>query len=774
MDQFGHQENQGLCLLCAKELKLPQIEGIMKQMGIESDEELENVVKEMTDAMNNMSEEEADTLISDEGNTNTHGEKYESNTQSPNMGLGKIFNLAGNQDVNPDKGNDAKNAEKKTSDKKGANQEPKYKALATFATDLVDKATNGLIDNVVGRERELARVIQIINRRNKNNPVLIGEPGVGKTAIAEALALKISKGDIPFKLKDKRIMLLDLTAMVAGTQFRGQFEARMKALIDDVKAAKNVILVIDELHNIMGAGEAEGAMNAANILKPALARGEVQVIGTTTLKEYRKYIEKDGALERRFQPVYVNEPSVEESIEIVKGIRQHYEEYHKVRISDSICEDAVKMSERYITDRFLPDKAIDVIDEACSKANLRNTVLKELAEFKKKLEENEAETIELERKTSEGGELANVTSPDDQIEIYKKTAELKSEHAQLSEKVKELEEKQYVDLIYDDIANVIETWTGIPLSSISRKEAEKLISFEEDLNGSIIGQDEAVSAVAKAIRRNRSGFRKRYKPSSFIFVGPTGVGKTELAKQLTIRLFGTVDALVRFDMSEFMEKHTVSKLIGSPPGYVGYDEAGQLTEKVRRRPYSVILFDEIEKAHPDVFNMLLQILDDGRLTDSQGRTVNFENTVIIMSSNAGNSLKSTSVGFGESGKEERQTFSMDALKSIFRPEFLNRVDEIVVFNQLSRDSLKKISELMINEVRSECKDRGITLEVSDEAIQWFAVNGYDEKYGARPLRRLIQRKIEDELAEMYLKNELAPGAVLSVSVKDNDILLSRK
>ena len=609
---------------------------------------------------------------------------------------------------------------------------------------------------VIGRDKEIQRVVQILNRRTKNNPCLIGEPGVGKTAIAQGLAIKIANNNVPAKLLNKEVYLLDMTAMIAGTQFRGQFEQRMKSLIDECKSYGNIILVIDEIHNIIGAGDGEHSMNAANILKPSLSSGEIQLIGTTTLKEYRKYIEKDSALERRFQPVFVNEPSISETVEILKGIKVHYEVYHKVRMSDKLLEEAAKMSERYITDRFLPDKAIDVIDEAASRANLRNTVLPLIAGKKKEIAQQNEKLTELEGKEN--------TTEEEQMEIFKETAEIKSSIAMLQSQLAELEEKQYLDLTYEDIAKVVETWTGIPLQKVTEDEAEKLMKLDARLKEHVIGQDEAISVVSKAIRRNRSGFRNHFKPASFIFVGPTGVGKTELVKKLTIELFGTEDALVRLDMSEYMEKHTASKMIGSPPGYVGYDEAGQLTERIRRRPYSVVLFDEIEKAHPDVFNMLLQILDDGRLTDSQGRVVNFENTVIIMTSNAGTSLKGKGIGFAADGKDSAEAHAKDALNQIFKPEFLNRVDEIIVFNTLTKDNLVKIAHIMLKEIIEQCKDRGFTLEIAQDVYCYLAENGYNEKYGARPLRQLIQRKIEDELADLFLLGKITAGSVVRVEL----------
>lgn len=760
IDETGNTVNQGICLVCAKEMGLPQVDSLLDKMGI-SAEDLENINDEMTNVMESLEnggDEDTQQLIEEISNET---EDNPSETHAPdfmqflkNMGFGGMMPPRMRNEETENKNNQK--------EKKSEGKEPgkkKLKFLGQFATNLNDKAKSGLIDTVVGREREIDRVIQILNRRTKNNPVLVGEPGVGKTAIAEALALRIVQGTIPYKLKDKEIYILDLTAMVAGTQFRGQFEARMKGVIDEVKSCGNIILVIDEIHNIMGAGEAEGSMNAANILKPALSRGEIQVVGTTTLKEYRKHIEKDGALERRFQPVFVEEPTVEETIEILKGLRSHYEDYHKVRISDAIIEDAVRMSERYINDRFLPDKAIDVIDEAASRANLGNEVLVQIAEIEK--------NIEINTSTSE-----KVSALDDSdMDKFREIAELKSEKIRLENELEDLKKREYKDIVFNDIANVIENWTGIPVQTVTEDEAKRLLALEERLTGKVIGQDEAVKSISKAIRRNRSGFRKRFKPSSFIFVGPTGVGKTELVKQLTIELFGTTDALVRLDMSEYMEKHTVSKLIGSPPGYVGYDEAGQLTEKIRRRPYSVILLDEIEKAHEDVFNMLLQILDDGRLTDSQGRTVNFENTVIIMTSNAGTSLKSASIGFNSDKQQANKDSVNDALKKIFRPEFLNRVDDIVIFNSLEQESIRKITSLMLRDVISEAEEKGIKLSVSDEAIVYLAEKGFDEKYGARPLRRLIQKEIEDELAELFLRDEIKQGSVVNADIKNGGLKL---
>jgi ATP-dependent Clp protease ATP-binding subunit ClpA len=727
----GKTETVGVCLPCAKKMGLPVIDQLMEQTGM-SPEEVDNLSEQMNDMMKDVNIEEL----------------------SKSDMFMNLMNGAFPESMDFNKNEHKKEAAFDSSPKEKKKANKKY--LDTYGTNLTDKALENRVDRVIGRHREIDRVIQILNRRTKNNPILIGEPGVGKTAIAEGLAVRIAEKEVPAKLFDAEVYLLDLTAVVAGTQFRGQFEGRMKSIIDEAKENGNIILVIDEVHNIIGAGEAQGgAMNAANILKPALARGEIQVIGATTLEEYRKHIEKDSALERRFQPVIVDEPTVEDTIEILKGIRHYYEDYHKVNISDEVIKSATILSERYISDRFLPDKAIDVIDEASSRANLKNKGLVEL----KALGE---EYITLDEKIKAAAEVNN----------YEKAAQYKVEEYRLQDKIAKLEkETSDIHLTVEDIAYVIEAWTKIPVKSITEEEAEKLLQLEDRLHNRVIGQHEAIVSLSRAIRRNRLGFRKKRKPASFIFVGPTGVGKTELAKALAAELFGSEEALIRIDMTEYMEKHTVSKLIGAPPGYVGYDEGGQLTEKVRRKPYSVILMDEIEKAHPDVFNMLLQILEDGRLTDSQGRTVYFENTVIIMTSNAGTNFKGNNIGFAQANYNALESKVREALKEFFRPEFLNRVDETVVFKPLTKDELIKIIDLMLKEVKEEVKERNITLEVSEEVKDFILKEGYDEKYGARPLRRAIQKYVEDEISEAYLHKRFHEGSHINIALKDGSIVL---
>ncbi|MFL0248456.1 ATP-dependent Clp protease ATP-binding subunit [Candidatus Clostridium stratigraminis] len=733
----GKTETIGVCLPCAKKMGLPVIDQLMAQTGM-SPEEVENLSEQMNDMLK-------DVNMDDLSN----------NDMFMNLMNGS-FPEPMNIDKEEEKKSDLRAMDKAKEKEKEAKKKPKRKYLDTYGTNLIDKALENKVDKVIGRNREIDRVIQILNRRTKNNPILIGEPGVGKTAIAEGLAVRIAEKEVPAKLFDAEVYLLDLTAVVAGTQFRGQFEGRMKSIIDEAKENGNIILVIDEIHNIIGAGEAQGgAMNAANILKPALARGEIQVIGATTLEEYRKHIEKDSALERRFQPVIVEEPTVEDTIEILKGIRHYYEEYHRVHISDEVIIAAANLSERYITDRYLPDKAIDVIDEASSRANLKNKGLVELKAIKEELQ-------------AVVDKINTASANND----YEKAAQYKVEECRLQEKVAKLEKEcSDVYLTIEDIAYVIEAWTKIPVKSLTEEETEKLIQLENRLHNRVIGQNEAIISLARAIRRNRLGFRKKKKPSSFIFVGPTGVGKTELARALAVELFGNEEALIRIDMSEYMEKHTVSKLIGAPPGYVGYDEGGQLTEKVRRKPYSVILMDEIEKAHPDVFNMLLQILEDGRLTDSQGRTVYFENTVIIMTSNAGTNFKNSGIGFAQDNYNALENKVREALKEFFRPEFLNRVDDTIVFKALTKEELHKIIDLMLNEVKEEVREKHINLDVTEEVKDFILDKGYEEKYGARPLRRTIQKYIEDEIAEGYLHKKIQEGSKVTAVLKEGKVAL---
>ena len=666
-----------------------------------------------------------------------------------------IQNNINNQDNNTN--NDRKKI--KIDKKKNQKQAKKKKYLDTFGTNLTNKAKNGELDIVVGRDKEIQRIIQILNRRSKNNPCLIGEPGVGKTAIAQGLAIKIANQNVPAKLLNKEVYLLDMTSVIAGTQFRGQFEARMKGIIDECKEYGNIILVIDEIHNIIGAGDGEHSMNAANILKPALSNGEIQLIGTTTLKEYRKYIEKDSALERRFQQVLVEEPNIEDSIGILEGIKKYYEEYHKVKISSDVIRQTVIMSEKYIHDRFLPDKAIDILDEACSRINLENKDLFKLEMLKRELSAVQAEKEEV--------------IEADSTEDYQKAADLKTRECQITEEIDKINKKMVMkNLTVQDIASVIESWTKIPVKKITEAETKKLLNLETNLHKRVIGQDEAVSSVSRAIRRNRAGLQSTKRPPSFIFVGPTGVGKTELAKSLAYEMFGSEDSIIRIDMSEYMESHSTSKLIGAPPGYVGYDDAGQLTEKVKRKPYSIILLDEIEKAHPDVFNILLQVLDDGKLTDSQGNTVNFSNTIIIMTSNAGSNLNNNSIGFGkqtvDKGKIE------DSLKEVFRPEFLNRVDEIIVFNPLTTEQLLKIVDLMLKDTQKALNDKNIKLTVSSSAKHYILEKGTNIKFGARPLRRAIQRYVEDEISEKILKGEIKDGQNISLDCKNNELVFNVK
>lgn len=736
----GKTETQGICLDCAKKMGLPVVDQLMQQAGL-SPEEIDNLSEQMNTMLHDV---DMDEMM----NNNNMLELFNNMTPKEKNEEESLFDDTQEHEAQVEENPVRKDKHSKSRAKK--------KNLDKFGTNLTQKALDKEVDRVVGRNREIDRVIQILNRRTKNNPILIGEPGVGKTAIAEGLAVRIAEKQVPAKLYDAEVYLLDLTAVVAGTQFRGQFEGRMKAIIDEAKELGNVILVIDEVHNIIGAGEAQGgALNAANILKPALAKGEIQVIGATTLEEYRKYIEKDSALERRFQPVIVEEPSVQDTIEILEGIKGYYEDYHQVHIPTEVVEAAAILSDRYINDRYLPDKAIDIIDEASSRANLKNKGLVELRALKDELDDMMLK-------------IENAADSND----YEKAAQYKVEQCRIEEKIKKIEkDTDEAVLTVEDIAYVIEAWTKIPVQKITEEEAARLINIEERLHWRVVGQEEAVTNISRAIRRNRLGFRKKRKPASFIFVGPTGVGKTELARALAAELFGTDDALIRIDMSEYMEKHTVSKLIGAPPGYVGYDEGGQLTEKVRRRPYSVILLDEIEKAHPDVFNMLLQILEDGRLTDSQGRTVYFENTVIIMTSNAGTNFKSYGIGFAQEGYNVLEGKVMDALKDIFKPEFLNRVDDVIVFKSLTKEELYKIISLMLKEVTDEVRERNITIEFTEALKNFILEKGYDPKYGARPLRRTIQRYIEDEITDAFLTKKVKEGDRTVIDYVDGKVML---
>ena len=745
----GQNVNEGLCLKCAKNLGLPQVDEMMRRMGI-TDEDLDNISNEMMGAFGGAENLEG---LTDADDPDADNEDEDGKTATFPF-LSRFFggNPAANDAQN---GNEAEQTQSPRSNKK-VEKGSKHKFLDSYCINLSQRARDGKLDAVVGREEEIERVIQILNRRQKNNPCLIGEPGVGKTAIAEGLAQRIVAGDVPFKLRSKEVYLLDLTALVAGTQFRGQFESRMKGLIEEIRKMGNVILVIDEVHNIVGAGDAEGSMNAANILKPALSRGEIQVIGATTFTEYRKHIEKDTALERRFQPVTVNEPNMEDTLKILKGIAHYYEQFHGVKIPEGILRQAVLLSERYITDRFLPDKAIDLIDEACSDLNLHDKNINRRMELRREIEDYDKE-----RELLQGAE-----EPD-----FERLAELKSLTMKAQEELDELCAQGDPQLTMDNLARVIELWTKIPASRIREDEFRRLSELDKRLKEHIVGQDEAIEAVAAAIRRNRVGISPKHKPVSFIFVGPTGVGKTELVKQLAQDLFNSPDALIRFDMSEFMEKHSVSRIVGSPPGYVGYDEAGQLTEKIRRKPYAVILFDEIEKAHPDVMNVLLQILDDGEITDSHGRKVNFENTVIVMTSNAGSERKEGTVGFGHTVNEQNRDRAMKALGEFLRPEFLNRVDEVICFNRLDEKNFAGIAHIMLSELQKSLEDKGLHFTWDEDVEDYLVKKSYSATYGARNLRRTIQKELEDVMAAQIIDSYEHPVTQIHASVEDGKLVV---
>jgi ATP-dependent Clp protease ATP-binding subunit ClpA len=736
----GESTNEGLCLKCAKDLNIKPVEDIIKKMGL-TDEDLESLTDEMMEAMGGIESLTETENNEDEGKTATF------------PFLNRLF---GGPDESPSQSEFPRTGREPKDKDQGGQAAKKRKYLESYCLSLTQRAREGKLDRMVGRAVETERVIQILNRRQKNNPCLIGEPGVGKTAIAEGLAQRIVDGTVPYKLREKEVYLLDLTALVAGTQFRGQFESRMKGLIEEIKLLHNIILVIDEVHNLVGAGDAEGSMNAANILKPALSRGEIQVIGATTFSEYRKHIEKDSALERRFQPVTVNEPSITESVDIIKGIKHYYENFHGVLISDEMARQAVILSERYITDRFLPDKAIDLIDEASSDMNLKSEKIARMDLIRK-----EKADLMKERELL----LSTAVSGDD----YARLAAIRSRDIQVTDEIQRLEKEGAPELTIENLARVIELWTKIPASSIREDEYKRLSELDKRLKTHLIGQDEAVDTVCAAIRRNRVGISAKHKPVSFIFIGSTGVGKTELVKRLAEDLFDSPEALIRLDMSEFMEKHTVSRIIGSPPGYVGYDEAGQLTEKIRRKPYSVILFDEIEKAHPDVMNILLQILDDGRITDAHGRTVNFENTVIIMTTNAGSDKKDGAVGFNRSMNEQGKEKATKALNDFLRPEFINRVDEIVYFNRLSEDDFKKIARLMLDELRDSMTEKDLKLSYDDSLIDYLTKKSFSITYGARNLRRLIQREIEDRIASEIISNYARPTKQIGLTAIDGEI-----
>ena len=734
----GVTMNEGYCLKCARSLGIPQIDQAVKQMGI-SDEDLDM----LSDEMSSMFGQKDDSDSSDD-------DEIDSQTATFPL-LNQLFGGSNTPAPQP------RPSRKEEGEPKEKKKSKRHKFLDSYCMDLTGRARDGKLDKVIGRDVETERVIQILNRRQKNNPCLIGEPGVGKTAIAEGLAQRIAAGDVPYKLRDKEVFLLDLTALVAGTQFRGQFESRMKSLIGEIKECGNIILVIDEVHNLVGAGDAEGSMNAANILKPALSRGEIQVIGATTFAEYRKYIEKDAALERRFQPVTVAEPTIAEAGQIMQGIAKSYAEFHGVEISPEIARQCVVLSERYITDRFLPDKAIDLLDEACSDVNLQCKEISQLAELKKERDDYELELRMLNENTEN--------------QDYERLALIRSKLMQLAAKIEELEKLPKPAVTMENLARIIELWTKIPASKIKAQEYEQIKGLSDRLKTHIVGQDEAVDAVSRAIRRNRVGISPKKRPVSFIFVGPTGVGKTELVKQLASDLFDNVDSLIRLDMSEYMEKHTVSKLIGSPPGYVGYDEAGQLTEKIRRRPYSIVLFDEIEKAHPDVLNILLQVLDDGRITDAQGRVVNFENTIIVMTSNAGSEGSVGGMGFGRSDGDKVKEKTMKALQGFLRPEFLNRVDEIITFNHLTEENFLGIADIMLKELQESLSTRGLTLSWDDDLRQLLVKKAYSVTYGARNLRRTIQKELEDPISEAIIDSFEHPISAIRIRVEGEIVKL---
>ena len=754
----GSTSNEGYCLKCAKELGLKPIDGLMRQMGITEDD-LDQITDEMTNMhslMNTENDDAEDAEIDpDEDDADGQDDSFDFGGTHTFPFLDKMFSGNDNTEApREESGTDVREDDARRKKKEAK----KRKNLSAYCTDLTYRAREGQLDAIIGRDSETERVIQILNRRQKNNPCLIGEPGVGKTAVAEGLAIRIAKGDVPYKLKNKEVHLLDLTSLVAGTQFRGQFEGRMKGLINEIKSLGNIILVIDEVHNIVGAGDAEGSMNAANILKPALSRGEIQVIGATTFAEYRKYIEKDAALERRFQPVTIAEPSITDTAEILKGVRGYYETFHGVHISDEICHQAAALSERYITDRFLPDKAIDLIDEACSRLNLDSPATAEIPELGDKLED-------IHRKQDDLLQLPQNN------EVYEQMAELKSLELQTENKLTELRKIPVPELTAEHLASVIELWTGVPASKVCEQEFSRLIGLEERLHRRVVGQEKAVSAVAHAVRRSRAGISPKHKPVSFLFVGPTGVGKTELVKALAEDLFDTPEALIRLDMSEYMEKHTVSRLIGSPPGYVGFDEAGQLTEKLRRRPYSVVLFDEIEKAHPDVLNILLQVLDDGRITDAQGRTVSFENAIIIMTSNAGSDRSGGSVGFGKTVSEQDEARAVKALEEIMRPEFLNRIDDIISFSHLTKEDFRGIAAIMLGQLRDTLAENNIRLTWDDSLVDYLIEDSFSVKFGARNLRRAIEKQVEDELANRIIAAWEHPLSGAHVSAADGKIVV---